>query len=105
MSKELTSILKDSFLKELISKGVSIFDYQNNTLYYETENNKMKADILVTDEEVISLVNKISLLHGKEFNNSNPNISISNSEVKLSATKKPFTENVSFYLDIGNGME
>lgn len=102
MNKKFNLVLEESFLKDLISKGLSIFDYQNNSLYYETSNSKVKADIQVTEEEVVSLTNKLSILHGKEFNNLNPYISINNSEFILVATSKPSTKNVCFYLNIKN---
>lgn len=104
MNKELNKLLKDSVLTELVSKGVKVFDYQKGTMCYLVGDEKIKMGNQPTEVEIFDLVKRILYLYGKEFNETKPHVCIEDDEVKIVATTRPYTEYLSFYLDIGNGI-
>jgi hypothetical protein len=102
--KELEAILEESFLGDLIEKGIKEFEYKDRVLYqYDPVLRRHKKDsgIKVTTGDVLSLAKKIADLFSKKFNtNESPMIRIKEEGVVCAVTIPPATEDVYFYLHL-----
>lgn len=99
MNNELNIIIRNSFLNGLLEEGVTIFTYENEELYYEQSNSKIKADFKIPENDALNLVKNIALHFGEKFDTSTPHLKISNSEIKITSSMQPLTD-FFFYVEI-----
>jgi len=98
--QKLKTILKESFLKELIENGFRVFEYSNGVLYYEPDckKHKIKSNIEITRDEAMSLLKKIA----DQFSESLDRIlHINEGETRILIMVPPEAKDIYFYFDIG----
>lgn len=99
MNNELKLLLKNSFLGELLKKGITIFTFNNGELFYEESKTVLKADIKITTDNVLNFIKEIALIFGGNFDDFKPLLNIKTNEITFVATMPPFTD-LSFHLNI-----